>query len=329
MPIRPTRRQMIALTGAALWTGVARAEPPNAPPNAPPTRTIEGRAFASQWRITTPTSTDAERHRHAIDALLANVDRQMSPWRDDSDLTRFNQSQRASTISPETAIVAQAAIEIASNSNGWFDPTVGPLVAQWGFGPISGSNPARWQGLSVAHDSLHKDEPGLTIDLCGIAKGRALDLMATHLRDAGVLSFLIDLGGELKSAGLHPSGRDWQVAVEDPRQSPDGPAAGLRLPSGMAIATSGLSAQSYTIANNSYSHIIDPHRAHPVEGNIASVSVLAPNAMEADGWATALAAAGDAGPQLARANDLTALFIFNTSGALHPQTTGDFGHHMI
>ncbi len=325
MPIRPTRRHMIALTGAALWTGAARAEPPKAPP----TRTIEGRAFASRWRITAPTGSDAERHRNAIEALLANVDRQMSPWRDDSDLTRFNQSQRASTISPETAIVTQAALEIARYSDGWFDPTVGPVVAQWGFGPISGSKTARWQGLSVAHDSLHKDEPGLTIDLCGIAKGRALDLMATHLQDAGVRDFLIDLGGELKSAGLHPSGRDWQVAVEDPRQSADGPAAGLRLPSGMAIATSGFRAQSYTLANNSYSHIIDPHRAHPVEGNIASVSVIAPNAMEADGWATALAAAGDAGPQLARAHGITALFLFNTRGVLHPQTTGDFDRHII
>lgn len=325
MPTRPNRRYMIALTGAALWTGGARAEPPNAPP----TQTIEGRAFASQWRITTPAGTDAERHRHAIEALLANVDSQMSPWRDDSDITRFNKSQRTSTISPETATVAQAALEIAGNSDSWFDPTVGPLVAQWGFGPISGSNTARWQGLSVTHDSLHKDEPGLTIDLCGIAKGRALDLMATHLWDAGVFNFLIDLGGELKSAGLHPSGRDWQVSVENPRQSPDGPAAGLRLPSGMAIATSGLRAQSYTLANKSYSHIIDPHRAHPVEGNIASVSVLAPNAMEADGWATALAAAGDVGPQLARANDIAALFLFNRSGVLQPQTTGDFDRHMI
>ncbi len=77
------------------------------------------------------------------------------------------------------------------------------------------------------------------------------------------------------------------------------------------------------------SHIIDPHRAHPVERNIASVSALARNAMEAVGWATALAAAGDAGPQIARAHDLAALFLFNTSGGLHPQITGDFDRHMI
>ena len=325
MPIHPTRRQIIALTGVALWMGAAHAESPNATP----TQTIRGRAFASHWRITAPTGAGIERHRPAIEKLLATVDRQMSPWREDSDLTLFNNSLRESPVSPEAAIVARAALRIARDSNGWFDPTVGPLVARWGFGRISGSDAGEWEGLSVGDDSLRKDAAGLTMDLCGIAKGRALDLMATHLLDAGTRDFLIDLGGELKSAGVHPSGRDWQVAVEDPRQSPDGPAAGLRLPSGMAVATSGTRSQSYALGSNRYSHIIDPHLARPVEGRIDSVSVLTTNAMEADGWATALAAAGDAGPQLACANDLTALFLFNRSGVLHSQTTGDFDRHMI
>lgn len=325
MLIHPTRRRMIALTCAVLWTGAARAESSNIPP----TQTIEGRAFASQWRISAPAGADIERHRRAIEALLDRVDGQMSPWRDDSDLTRFNNSQRESAISPEAAIVARAALEIARDSGGWFDPTVGPLVAQWGFGRITGSNAGQWEGLSVGDNSLRKDAPGLTMDLCGIAKGHALDLMATHLLEAGERDFLIDLGGELKSAGFHPSGRDWQVAVEDPRQSQDGPAAGLRLPSGMAVATSGMRAQSYALGNNRYSHIINPRLARPVAGRIASVSVLRASAMDADGWATALAAAGEGGPRIARANGVAALFLFNTDGVLSLESTGGFDRHMI
>lgn len=325
MPFHPTRRRMIALTGAALWTGAARAEAPKAPP----TRAIEGSAFASHWRITAPAGMDLDRRRGGIEAILARVDRAMSPWREDSEITRFNSGSGASAVSPEAAHVARAALGIARDSGGWFDPTVGPLVARWGFGRIAGSEAGRWEGLSVDGDSLVKDAPGLTMDLCGIAKGYALDLITAHLRDAGARDFLIDLGGELRSVGAHPSGRDWRVAVEDPRPEQNGPAAGLRLPSGMAVATSGLRAQSYALGQSRYGHIIDPRLARPVAGRGASVSVLGTTAMEADGWATALTAAGAAGPGIAQAQGLAALFLFDTGGALGAETTGGFDRYMI
>lgn len=152
-------------------------------------------------------------------------------------------------------------------------------MTQWGFGRISGSQAGRWEGLAVNGDSLRKDDAGLTMDLCGIAKGRALDLLADYLREAGEADFLVDLGGELKSAGLHPEGRPWQIAVEDPRPSHNGPAFGLRLPDGMAVATSGLRSQSYELDGQRYGHIIDPHHARPSDGSAASVSVL-----DAEGW---------------------------------------------
>jgi thiamine biosynthesis lipoprotein len=320
MPIHPTRRHMIALTGAALWAGPARAEKPA-------TRTIEGRAFASHWRITAPAS--MEPHRAAIEALLARIDQQMSPWRDDSDITRFNTRPSEAPVSQDTAQVARAALKIARISGGWFDPTVGPLVAKWGFGRIAGTDAGHWQGLTAGDDSLHKDRPGLTMDLCGIAKGYALDLLAAHLLGTGAQNFLIDLGGELRAMGLHPSGRAWQVAVEDPRPDADASAAGLRLPSGLSVATSGLRAQSYALGGQSYGHIINPHRAQPAQGTPASVSVMDASAMQADGWATALMAAGDAGPELARAQGLMALFLVQTNGRLHAQTTGGFDRHLI
>lgn len=325
MSLYSTRRQMIAMMGAALWAGAVRANPTE--PVA--TRTMEGRAFASHWRITAPAHVDLERHRANIDALLSRIDAQMSPWRDDSEITGFNLTQRESAVSPDTALVARAALDIARDSGGWFDPTVGPLVAQWGFGRISGSQAGRWEGLAVNGDSLRKDDAGLTMDLCGIAKGRALDLLADYLRDAGETAFLVDLGGELKSEGLHPEGRPWQIAVEDPRPSHNGPAFGLRLPDGMAVATSGLRTQSYELDGQRYGHIIDPHHARPSDGSAASVSVLDAEGMVADGWATALAAAGEQGPQIARSNGISALFLFNTAEGLSPKTTGGFDRYIL
>ncbi|MCA0043475.1 FAD:protein FMN transferase [Celeribacter litoreus] len=318
-----TRRQMIALSGATLCAGMAQAG------SLSPTHSMEGRAFASHWRVTAPSDVPLEPHRAAIDRLLAEVDAQMSPWREDSDVSRFNRSTDTCRVSDETALVTRAALEIARDSGGRFDPTVGPLVAQWGFGRITGGTSGTWAGIATEGDQLRKEISGLTLDLCGIAKGRALDLLDSYLMQAGLSDVLIDLGGELKSRGQHPSGRAWQVAVEDPRVGALSPAAGLRLPSGFSVATSGLRAQSYTLGDHVYSHIIDPRRATPVEGGAISVSVLAPEAMIADGWATALMAAGEQGPELARQNGLSALFLYPSDTGLSATTTGDFDRHMV
>lgn len=325
MRLNLTRRHMLALTGATLATaGGARAAMEK-----PATRTIEGQAFASAWRITLPDGNNAGTLRAPVDALLAQVDRQMSPWRDDSEISAFNRAPKETPVSAETALVARAALDIAGASDGWFDPTVGPLIARWGFGPISGDSTPRWQGLAATENSLAKDAPGLTMDLCGIAKGHALDRVARRAADLGHGDFLIDLGGELKAFGQHPSGRDWQVAIEDPRPDAIGAVAGLRLPSGMAVATSGLRAQSYMIGERRYSHIMDPRHAAPVDGTIASVSVLAESAMLADGWATALTAADADGPALARRNGIAALFLFQDGTQLSTVTTGGFDRHLI
>jgi len=329
MTIRPTRRQMIALAGAALCAGSARAQAPALLTGARPVETLEGNAFASHWRVTLPAGSMVESHRAGLEQLLVQVDRQMSPWRSDSEITHFNAAHREAAVSPAVARVARAALDIARRSGGAFDPTVGPLVAQWGFGRISGSGAGHWQGLSAGDEVLAKDEPGLTMDLCGIAKGHALDLMAGHLLQAGYSDFLIDLGGELKSSGSHPAGRDWHVAIEDPRLTSDGAAAGLRLPSGLSVATSGLRAQSYGLGGHRYGHIIDPHTARPAEGDIASVSVFDRSAMRADGWATALVAAGANGPEIARSNDIAALFLVDTGEGLRAETTGGFDRLMM
>ncbi|NHX27333.1 FAD:protein FMN transferase, partial [Escherichia coli] len=252
-----------------------------------------------------------------------------SPWRADSEITAFNRDTRGVPVSSETALVTAAALDIATASSGWFDPTVGPVVAQLGFGPISGGSTGNWRAISVFEDRLEKHDRRVTVDLCGIAKGRALDLMAAYLRKAGHTDFLIDLGGELCANGNHPDGRAWQVAVENPLPESRLAAAGLRLGSGMAVATSGLHLQSYQLDGRRYSHIINPHRARPVDGRIASVSVLFGSAMLADAWATALTAAGDAGPELARANGIAALFLFRSGAGLRAETTGGFGRHLI
>ncbi|MEJ1993574.1 MAG: FAD:protein FMN transferase [Maritimibacter sp.] len=229
-------------------------------------------------------------------------------------------------VSSETALVAAAALETAEASAGWFDPTVGPLLARWGFGPIKGdaAEVSHWQMLGTEPELLIKAEDGLTLDLCGIAKGWAMDRMAGIVAAAGHENFLIDIGGELLGRGLHPEGRAWQVAIEDPRPGAAGMAAALQL-DGRAVATSGYSLQSFRLGDTTYSHIVDPHHMSPVAGQIASVSVLADTGMHADAWATALLVLGPvAGIALAQRRGIAALFLVRTGGRIDEIVTGNF-----
>ncbi|AZQ66620.1 FAD:protein FMN transferase [Silicimonas algicola] len=309
-----SRREAIGLLGAALAC-------PSLAHSATPER-LEGNAFGTTWRIVGPSDAGLARLRPALDDLFAGIDAEMSPWRTDSDISRFNASAQGGAASEEMLRVTQAALGLAGASGGTFDPTVGPLVARWGFGPILRGGGPDWRGIRIEGGTIVKSRGELTLDLCGIAKGRALDRAAELARSHGLETALLDLGGELSALGRHPSGRDWQVAVEHPVRSQSA-AALLHLPDGMAVATSGLSQQSYSVGASIWGHIIDPAAAAPVQGRLRSVTVLAADAMTADGWATALFAAGDdAGPALARDRDIAALFLFEEEMALRRIETG-------
>lgn len=312
-PYCPSRRAALGAIGAALVLPRAAL--------ASGVETVLGRAFGTDWRVVAPSGSGIARLAPEFDALFAGVDRIFSPWRADSDISRFNAGPALANCShPSLASVTKAALDLASRSEGAFDPTVGPLVAKWGFGPIGGGVPD-WRGVSAGPGGVTKARADLTLDLCGIAKGWALDQGVRRVRAAGFDDFLFELGGEFAVRGSHPSGRNWRVAVEAPGASRQGPV--LRLPPGMAVATSGLAAQSYALNGRVYSHIIDPETRAPVAGGLRSVTVISERAMAADGWATALFAAGEtAGPDLARAQGIAALFLIETDGELRHVRTG-------
>ncbi|MDF0601864.1 FAD:protein FMN transferase [Psychromarinibacter sp. C21-152] len=315
--MRLTRRRLLTATAATLAA-------PRLALGASPVETLDGAAFGTGWRVVLPAGAGAARLRAPLKALLAEIDAEQSPWRPDSLITAFNRAPAGPVeATPETARVAAAALALAGTTHGAFDPSVGPLVARWGFGPIEGT-PGGWRGLGAGDGMLEKAEDGLTLDLCGIAKGRALDRMAETLRAAGHDDFLIDLGGELTARGRHPTGRPWHAGIEDPRPGIAALAGAVTL-DGTAIATSGTRANSYSAGDRLYSHIIDPAAREPITGALASVSVLAPTAMEADGWATALMAAGETrGPALATRHGIAALFLSATPDGLTATRTGGF-----
>lgn len=316
------RRDFIAGAGAAALGWACPAE-------ARELTTLGGHAFGSYWRVAAPSGTAARPIRQQIAAIVESIDAAMSPYRADSELARFN--ARHSTdwvrVTPALAMVLRRALDIAGDSGGAFDPTVGPIVGRYGFGPITGARSGAHHQLVAGRGAIRKEDPGLSLDLCGIAKGYALDRINQALHRLGCDSYLVELGGEAVARGRHPSGRAWQVGIEMPG------GAGLRhlvALEELAIATSGDQPLGYEFAGRRYSHIVDPHAGTPIRGALASVTVLAPTAMDADGVATAMMAMP---PKVAEAfaaeTAVDALLLVRGGKGLRRITTGRFVERLL
>jgi thiamine biosynthesis lipoprotein len=286
---------------------------------------IGGPAFGSSWRAALPGATRSEAVRELVASIVAEINQAMSPYLAESELSAFN---RADTLdwqrcSAPLALVAGQAIEMTRLTKGAFDPTVGPVVNRFGFGPIHGGR-ARPEDLLVSANALRKRTTGLTLDLCGIAKGFALDRIIEGLPSVGVEAAMIELGGEVRTLGHHPDGRSWLVGIERP-DAAQGRMVHIVAPGEMALATSGTGRQYIGAGQGGVSHLIDPRIARPVDAAPASVSVLADTAMRADGLATALMVMGmERGAAFADANAIPALFVRLDNGSSHEIMTGGF-----
>lgn len=281
-------RRMALLGGAALMMASTAAV------RAAETQVLGGPAFGSYWRLALSSEANAAAVREAVIAVVAAIDGTMSPYRPSSDLTRFNRARTTEPVQlPEPLCgLLGASLRIAAMTGGEFDPTVGPIVGRYGFGPIiDGATAGSYRELVVEAGTIRKTIPDLTIDLCGIAKGYALDRIALALAAIGMQDFLLELGGEVLARGAHPAGRPWRVGVENPLGPPAAIAHVVR-PTTLAMATSGPAIQSYEVDGRLYSHVIDPRLREPADGSIASVTVLMATGTEADAFATALMAMG-------------------------------------
>ena len=288
-----------------------------------------GRAFGSSWRVSVSAGFDTVALETEVAKIVAEVDAVMSPYRQLSDLSRFNATAVTGWQDMPRSLceVVAEALDIAHRTNGAFDPTVGPLVSRYGFGPIAGAT-GQPGDIEVGEEAVRKAVPDLTLDLCGIAKGYALDRITARLHALGLTDALIEIGGEVRALGRHPDGRGWQVAVADPTR-PDFGVRRVVDPGGWALATSGHAANGIS-GQYTTSHIIDPKSQTPADTALASVTVLAATAMRADALATALCAAGPvAGAEQARSLNISALFITDGTAAPPEVLTGDFAQHLL
>lgn len=318
------RRNLLLGTGCALLSSAL-------PAWASGTQTIGGSAFGSWWRAVLPASSDAQEIGTAIEAVVVSVDHAMSPYKKSSEISRFNAANDTvwHSVSDGAEKVIAESLRIARLTEGAFDPTVGPIVGRYGFGPITGASIAGYQSIQIEGRKLRKTDPKSSLDLCGIAKGYALDQMADLLTSRGINSFFLEAGGEVLARGRHPHGRQWRAAIEAPGVRPDDFQCVVKL-DGMALATSGNAVNGGQEGGVSFSHIIDPHTGLPIGNNIASVSVISETAMKADAQATAFMVMGSKlGLDLAEQENIAVMFLIHNTSGISEITSGQFARYRV
>ena len=287
---------------------------------------IAGPAFGAHWRVSLPMGIDTDAVVAEVSEIIGAVDMMMSPFHPSSEISVFNRTRTIATF-PVSADVITTVLEarrIAELTQGAFDPTLGGVVGRYGFGPITSAPAGAFADLVIARTGLRKAHAAQTLDLCGIAKGFALDRIAAALRQLGHQDFFVELGGEVFAQGQHPQGRRWQAGLERPAAG-DWTLQGTVTVAHEALATSGDLVNSYLYDDRRYCHIIDPQSQQPTQSALASVSVFAPRAMAADALATALYAMGPHdGVDFARRHRIPALFITRSPSGLIETMTHDF-----
>jgi thiamine biosynthesis lipoprotein len=259
-----------------------------------------------------------------IDMALEVVNDQMSTYRSDSELSKFNQLQvqQSVNVSADTIKVIEEGMRLYHETDGALDITLGPVINLWGFGPDKRPTTIPTQAqidaakakmgineLSIKGLTLIKHNADLYVDLSSIAKGFGVDKIASILDKYHVSGYLVEIGGELNVKGTKANNVPWRVAVEQPTS--EGQAVQQVIePGTMSLATSGDYRNFYQENGERFSHLIDPRNGYPIKHQLASATVLHSSCMTADGYATAMMVLGtEASLALAKQQDLAIMLI--------------------
>ena len=288
---------------------------------------IDGRTMGSGWsvRFVAPGSADVAAVRAHLEEELAAIDLAVSGYRDDSALARLNTAPVGEwvDIPGHLANTLRFGLELWRDSDGAFDMTVKPLVALWGFGaatprdsvPTDAEIAAARARLGSGQLEMSPDGQrarrlaDIAIDVDGVAPGYAAGVLSEWMTANGYADHLVEIGGEMRASGHRPDGGGWRVGIEAPEML-RGRIEHVIAVSDTAVTTAGDYRDYYEIDGVRYQHILDPLTGWPVKHNLASVTVLAPGKLTADGYATAIMVLGpERGLQFADALGLPVLMI--------------------
>ena len=300
---------------------------------APESRTIDGHIFGTFYQVTIGAQhadADIDSLHAGVEEVLQEVDRQMSTYRADSVLNRLNQAElnQAVAVDSELFFVLQRSEAIASQSGGAFDHTVGGLVSLWGFGPEGtvttrpDQDELQRRLEQVGYHFVILDAQAQTamrtsdvfVDLSGIAKGYGVDVVSAYLSEQGIDNHLVNIGGDLYAKGTRTSEDLWRVGIEAPNDQRQVIQQILPV-TNTAMVSSGDYRNYFEYEGVRYSHTIDPTTGTPIAHHLASTTVLADNATDADGYASAIMVLGpERGLQFANQHAIAAFLIVRQEG---------------
>ena len=244
--------------------------------------------------------TEGRNFQYEIDSIFQAVDRSVNLWVDSSVISKVNRNEEVTLddIFIDNFNIAQKAAQL---SDGYFDPTISPIVAAWGFSYKSGDSLTPqlidslrqlvdYRKVCIKNGKVVKEHPAIQLDFNAIAQGYTSDMIASFLETQGIKDYLFDTGGEIMARGGKTNGQPWIVGIEKPAKNWDSEQevqtrVVLR---DKGLVTSGSTRKYVERDGKRYSHCIDPKTGYPVEHQVLSVTVMADNSV----WADALASIG-------------------------------------
>ncbi len=234
---------------------------------------------------------------------IDEIEASMTLYNSGSEIARVNRNAggQFTSVSEETFLVITQALEIAAQTGGAFDPTVGPLVKAWGIGSDNPMIPGE-QEMAMLLDLVDYREvelsreggdylvrlkrPDMMLDLGGIAKGYAADAVKEVITGMGSSSALINLGGNILLKGSKPDGTPWRIGIQDPDANRGAYVLILNLTSGTVVTSGTYERFFYDASDQRFHHILDPWDGYPVENGLESVTIVTENSAYADGLST-------------------------------------------
>ena len=241
-----------------------------------------------------------------IDAELQAFNLSMNPFNPNSIISRVNRNEDVE-VDEWFTVVFNKAMEVSANTDGAFDVTVAPLINLWGFGFEKADSISQqvidslksfvgYQKVRIENKRVIKDDPRIKLNFSAIAKGYASDIVAAVLEREGVENYMVSIGGEITSKGKNQNGNCWGLGISKPEDDSTGLTNEVErvaeVCNKVGFATSGNYRNYYIKDGKKYAHTIDPHTGYPSERSILSATIVAPDCMTADAYATAFMVMG-------------------------------------
>ncbi|MCK9395581.1 MAG: FAD:protein FMN transferase [Methylobacter sp.] len=269
---------------------------------------------------------DAKDVKSGVENELAVIDKLLSNYRPDSTIETFNSAENTDSQEVGGEIVSLVKVAQIANqaSQGCYDLTIKPLFDLWGFrgdaltipsdaAILTALKKVGMNKLEVVDEThLRKKQADLKVDLSSIAQGYSVERISKVLEQKGIVNYLVEIGGELKTNGNKPGLQPWRIAVERPLPDERTMHKIVTMPKDtpMAVMTSGTYRHYFDDHGQRYSHILDARNGRPVTHDLVSATVLLSDPAAADAWSTTLLCLGQKdGMIAANTAKIPALFI--------------------